>query len=601
MGAMRLALTGLTVALLAWTTAAQGQKKLCPVKGQQFPVPTGLSKEALFQNATKTIEEHIKANLTTSPYNVTSFSLGFFSVDEEALSYEYHHTDDTVRNSTLGTHSVDANSIFRIASISKILTVYLWMIKEGDRRWNDPVSDHIPELAAIDRSQYDYAVPAWDEITIGDLASFLAGIAREYGLNDLLPQGGYVTKLLKLDPNEVSDYSVPQFDVPTCGYLDVNASYATCTPEQSARGSGLLAASFPPGYTPLYSNANFALLGTALANLVGKPLEEIFTTSLIEPLGLTGTTLGNPSNITDRSVIPDSDATSWNNVLGPQDPAAGAFSTVHDLALIGKAILNSTLTSTSTTRRWFTSTSFVNSIDQAVGRGWEIFRRRLPGSGGYTIDIYTKSGYWGPYTSIFVLIPTYNFGFTLLTSCSAPGAGGQVRDDLPNVIVNTLLPVLDQISRLQAQQNFAGQYVGSTSNTSFTIVTDENAGLKVTEYTTQGLDVLNQIFGNTSKVDTRILPNLINYADVIDAGGNGTRKRVGFTSLFQRYPQTGTEEQDGEANDWYWPCQTWLDIDDFTLANIPLGQVVFEVDEQGRACAVRLEAFRERLERKQVG
>ena len=100
---MRLALASLTVACLAFTTAAQDDKIICPVKGQQFPIPTGLSKEALFQNATKQIEDHIKANLTTSPYNVTSFSLGLFSVDEEELIYEYYNTDETVRNSTLGT------------------------------------------------------------------------------------------------------------------------------------------------------------------------------------------------------------------------------------------------------------------------------------------------------------------------------------------------------------------------------------------------------------------------------------------------------------------------------------------------------------------
>lgn len=80
-----------------------------------------------------------------------------------------------------------------------------------------------------------------------------------------------------------------------------------------------LAASFPQGYTPLYSNANFALLGLALSNIVGAPEEQIFDEDLKKPLGLTGTTFGNPSFVTRNSVVPDGDVqkSGWRNALGP--------------------------------------------------------------------------------------------------------------------------------------------------------------------------------------------------------------------------------------------------------------------------------------------
>ncbi|GIZ48896.1 hypothetical protein CKM354_001193900 [Cercospora kikuchii] len=579
---MKFVLASCLTAFLATATALDEKNdlKICPIKGQQFPFPTRLSEEAVFKNATKIIEDHFKANLTMSPYNETTFSLGLFSVDESELIFEYSHTDEAVQNSTQGTRSADSDSIYRIASISKVLTVYLWMIKAGDRRWNDPITEYIPELAQLDRSQYDYAVPDWDEITVGDLASYLSGGAREYALNDLAPQG-YLTDAFKPTVQDLP-HVVAQKDVPTCGYLTVNVSYVTCNQKQSINGIGELAASFPPGYTPLYSNANFALLGTALANLADEDFEKVFHDSLVRPLGLTGTTSGRPNNITAKSIVPLGDAqkSSWDNDLGPQDPAAGAFSTVNDLAAIGRAILNSTLTTKAATRRWFSTMTFVEIIDQAAGRPWEIFRRKV---NGHPVEIYTKSGYWGAHRSVFAVVPAYNFGFAVLTA-SLVGRG-EVQDDVPNVVINAMLPALDEISRQQAHRNLAGQYtLNDNSNTSITITTDDLPGMKVTEYISNGFDVLHTVFGSFgTEIDFRLIPNHLYGGD-----------KTGFTGVYQP-PQK--QLPDGT---WYWPCQTWLDIDDFTYGNVPLGQLVFDADDTGRACNVEIKALKQKLERKQV-
>lgn len=152
---------------------------ICPIQGQQFPAPTGLAEETGFHKFTQEIEDTIKANLTNAPFNETTFSLGMFSTTDDGLLYEYHHTDPTVANSTAGTQKVDANSIYRIASITKILTVYLWLIKDGDRRFNDPITDFLPELKQANEVAQQYATPDWEEVTVGDLAMYLAGAARD--------------------------------------------------------------------------------------------------------------------------------------------------------------------------------------------------------------------------------------------------------------------------------------------------------------------------------------------------------------------------------------------------------------------------------------
>jgi CubicO group peptidase (beta-lactamase class C family) len=378
---------------LSSSVVADGAKrslKICPIKGQQFPAPTLLSEDPGFQNATRTIEDFIRANLTQSPFNETTFSMGIFSADQEGLIYEYHHADAKLKNSTIGATTVDADSIYRIGSISKIFTVYLWLITQGDRKFSDPISEHIPQLLEINREQHDYVLPDWTEITVGDLASYLAGIARDYGLNDVA-MPNYVTSLL---PAMVSDLSVEtlQREVPVCGFMTSNRTYNTCSQDIYIRGIQDLAASFPTAYTPSYSNANYALLGIALSNIVGASMDEIFNSSLARPLGLTATTPGNPRTITDKSVIPGGDEikSGWQDVLGPLDAAAGVFSSINDLARLGRSILNHDLLSSAVTRRWYNSMSFVDHTSQAIGRGWEVFR--LDGA-GHTVDVYTKSGY----------------------------------------------------------------------------------------------------------------------------------------------------------------------------------------------------------------
>lgn len=183
--AMTRTIAAFALLCLRFATAKTSTAKptICPIQGQQFPAPTGLAQEASFHKATREIEDVINANLTEAPFNETTFSLGMFSTTDDGLLYEYHHTDPSVANSTLGATKVDANSIYRIASITKILTIYLWLIKDGDRRFNHPITDFIPELKQANELQQQYATPDWDEVTIGDLAMYLAGAARDCGLH----------------------------------------------------------------------------------------------------------------------------------------------------------------------------------------------------------------------------------------------------------------------------------------------------------------------------------------------------------------------------------------------------------------------------------
>ncbi|KAI0855115.1 beta-lactamase/transpeptidase-like protein [Xylaria cubensis] len=570
------------IAICIHISRAEDNKRICPLKGSQFPAPTGLGSETLFRNATGVIEQSIRASLTAAPYNETTFSIGMFDTTDDELLYEFHHTDPTVATSEIGTNEVDADSIYRIASITKILTVYQWLIADGDRKFNSPVSDFIPQLLQYENGQDDYPAPRWDEITVNDLAMFLSGIGRDYGLNDVaIP--GYVTSLLPamvaavLPNNPENGINVPESDDPVCGYFTSNVAYVPCSREAYIQKVANLASSFEPSYTPSYSNANFAILGLALENILGAPIQDIFNKTVAKPLGLRSTTIGNPLQVTNDSVIPGGGKTAsgWDNTLGPLDSAAGAFSTTNDLAAIGRSILNSTLMTQAITRRWFSTTTFVDTIDQAVGRGWEIFRVRI---NGHSIDLFTKSGNWGVYNSVLFLLPAYDFGFSILSASSA--AGGALVNDLPNTIVNTLLPSLEAITKQQANANFAGRYTSDTTNSSIIVTTDGSIGLRVTEYVASSVDLLGSVFALFgADVELRLMPNQL-YS-----GGT----RVGFSAVYQ--PPTTIPPED----EFYWPCESWLDVDDFTYASVPLGLMAFDVNADGNATSVRLVALRETL------
>ena len=88
--------------------------------------------------------------------NIT-FSLGLFSIhDQDAAELQYHYASPEVVKAPSGTHKVDGDSIYRIASVSKLFTVYAGMIELSSEDWNRPITEFIPELAiTTDKSDDD--------------------------------------------------------------------------------------------------------------------------------------------------------------------------------------------------------------------------------------------------------------------------------------------------------------------------------------------------------------------------------------------------------------------------------------------------------------
>ena len=160
-------------------SVVKAELRTCALLGQQYPPPTAISAEPDFQSMTKSIEAMLESSIRGLPYNETTFSIGMFSTSEEDIAWQYHHATKLLSRSEHGAQTVDANSIYRIGSISKLLTMYLFLISEGDHRLSDPVTKYIPELQNAGHGRSDELIPNWSQITIGDLAGQMAGLARD--------------------------------------------------------------------------------------------------------------------------------------------------------------------------------------------------------------------------------------------------------------------------------------------------------------------------------------------------------------------------------------------------------------------------------------
>jgi CubicO group peptidase (beta-lactamase class C family) len=193
--------TSVAVALLAaaqqpWAVRAAIPN--CPYLGAVFPKPTNLTDSDPIQQALADLDAAFQAyesNPASSP-NLTSWSVQVFSASQGTPLWENYHTAPNVNDSYVS--KVDGDTIYRLGSVTKIFTILTFLVEAGDKYWNMPITEYIPELAqlaAIDSSDYNQVMNvSWEDVTLGGLASQMAGIVRDCmklasHKNRILPNG----------------------------------------------------------------------------------------------------------------------------------------------------------------------------------------------------------------------------------------------------------------------------------------------------------------------------------------------------------------------------------------------------------------------------
>ncbi|HEV2005652.1 MAG TPA: serine hydrolase domain-containing protein, partial [Candidatus Limnocylindrales bacterium] len=218
------------------------------------------------------------------------------------VAYGVVRDGELVHSRGLGTTRVgeerppDADSVFRIASMTKSFTAatVLLLRDEGRLRLDDPVGEHVPELANLRGPTADS--PA---ITIRHLLTMTAGFPTDDPWGDR-QQGLDLDRFAEL--------------------LREGISFA-----------------WAPGVRFEYSNLGYGILGRVITNVAGREYREVVRDRFLEPLGMRSTTYVEAEVPEDRLVhgYVWRDDAFLDEPLDPYGALAsmgGVFTTVRDLA-----------------------------------------------------------------------------------------------------------------------------------------------------------------------------------------------------------------------------------------------------------------------------
>ena len=171
--------------LAALSPLAFPTRAFCPLYGAAFPPPMNIAASDPLQNALADLRSLYDAGFATvnssyGPVNPdAAYAVQFFSLDSDEPLLEYYHTGTALSNSS-GVKEVDGDSVFRVGSISKLITVYMLLAEIGDGYWDVRVTDVIPELQNRTRWEEDeIEYVEWRDITLSALAGQVAGITRD--------------------------------------------------------------------------------------------------------------------------------------------------------------------------------------------------------------------------------------------------------------------------------------------------------------------------------------------------------------------------------------------------------------------------------------
>ncbi|KAI0869028.1 beta-lactamase/transpeptidase-like protein [Hypoxylon argillaceum] len=543
----------------------------CPLEGTVFPKPLQLATSEAIKAAVSSLTDTF-SEITNGAQNY-SFALEVFSAhDPEPLFSVLHTAPNLATLNTAGVKVVDENTVFRLGSLTKIYTIYTFLINAGDKIWNEPITKFVPELQAVTNYSDPVTNTAWDEVTIGGLATQMTGIPRDYALLGELTQ-----------TPEIRDYAflygfppLSSQEQPPCG------DFPTCSRKRNP--------SFAPSTTPAYSNVAFQLLGYALETITGKTFESLLKETVTGPLGLNNTFLRAPEHA--RGIIPgDPDQTGWSFDLGEAAAAGNIYSSVGDLSEVGRAIMNYKLLDPVTTRRWLKPFSFSTDPHASVGVPWGARRINVAGQPYRWITAFNKAGRITDYSSVLAIIPDYDIGISALLAGELPA---NANFNLLDIVGEVIIPAVEEAARAEAGAIYNGHYAFANTkqlNSSMTIETDDQPGLSVSQWISNGTD-----FAWTSTVLQNgyvpLTPRIRLYPTGLEGQGPDGGKRVAFKAVFE-----DADAPSKATSMFSTDCATWINVASVIYGSAAMDELIFDIDSTGKVTSITSPALRVTLDK----
>ncbi|KAK7587980.1 hypothetical protein V3481_010666 [Fusarium oxysporum f. sp. vasinfectum] len=554
----------LSLGLATIPQQANAQETPCPLLGAIFPPVQHPLKSSAFSDTIAQLNatfNELERNGTLEGFNTTFYIQAFSASD---TLFQHGYVPPSMKG-FLTSGSLNEDTVFRVGSVSKLLTVYTLLAEVGMKRMNDPVTKWVPELAhAAGKNKGDPTRKVqWDEVTIGQLSGHLAGISRNFGFFD-------ISSVIESTNQNPELYGLPilnKKEKPHCSVSD--PSLRPCSRKEFFQG--ITAPTFLPitstANTPVYSNVAYQILAYALEGMTRKPFKKSFQSSLLDPLSMKRTGLEAPKN-KENAMIPENEQLSWWNVTTADGSPP------------------------SETRSWMKPITHTADVHMSVGMPWEIRRTYIPlgRSGARVVDLYTKNGAIGLYTAIFVLSPDHKIGYVALIA----GANrAYLLSYLPDLLAQTLLPAAENAARDTAVKRFAGTFKGPKSQ--LTVTMDDT--LVIRNWTRGDVDVIAMQAALTWP-GLNITPVLRLYP--MGLKGN---KRMSFRGVFEAQAvnestaEAETNAIDANIGPFSGGCLSWGGVDSLTYGNIGVDDFEFEVDGDGNATGLVPRVMRETLEK----
>ncbi|OBS19957.1 hypothetical protein FPOA_11680 [Fusarium poae] len=560
-------------------TALAARGGHCPPLGPVLPPPLHPSTHSSVKSAIKNIQDLFESE-TSSLVN-SSVVVAIKSANEDDYMFEFASTPPNV--DPRGVDEVDSDTVFRMASLSKLFPV-LALLKTHKVNFDDRVTKYLPELRALnkDARKHDavWAVD-WDEITVGSLASHLAGIPADL-LADVQPYGDWTQLGFPLPDASKSLNCSGLLGLPPCTKKDFFDRFGERPPVYA-----------PFEANPVYSNIGFALMGWIIERVSGMPSGEYIKKHIWDPVGMEHTFEETPDD--SLGFIPPGDEW-WNATLGYGNPA-GVYYSLNDIMAFGDAILRYELLSPAQTRKWIKPATSTSSTGILLGEPWEIFRSNNVTKDSRLIEFYTKAGDITTYHSLMVLIPDYNLTISLLDAGPPDEVNGGSLQIWFSAIVQEFLPAIEQAGKDEAEDKYGGTYSDAKTNSCLTLSVDDEPGFSITNWTVRGVDIaatylsfaIPPVFPTPEGlVRFRLYPTSLK-------SDSETSWRMMFTQ--------GTAEDVAETNSLFvWPeasCNTWASLDRIVYQLLSHEHVVFtETGEGSQRRAEKLELVGYRVDLK---
>jgi CubicO group peptidase (beta-lactamase class C family) len=139
----------------------------CPPTGPVLPIPNVAAPDNLTSSLCQSLEELSQVSAHNFNLSATSFSVQITTSD--TTIFEFHHTAPARNCSSV--NSVDGDTVYRIASVTKMMTVYALLLQQNVNL-DDPVTNYVPKLL-------DSGLGRYQKITLRMLAGQISGAARD--------------------------------------------------------------------------------------------------------------------------------------------------------------------------------------------------------------------------------------------------------------------------------------------------------------------------------------------------------------------------------------------------------------------------------------